>query len=96
MISVLHHIALPSPLKPFWVVGLSFQEVNTRACRTSFDADDGSSEAERNREILPDVDDAVKQVIIGIGVRNYTMLLLQRLECKPYNEVKHWIVIISL
>lgn len=44
---------------------------------TSFNADDGSSESQRDSEALPHVDDSVKQAILAVGVRDHTLLLLQ-------------------
>lgn len=43
---------------------------------TCLDADDGSPEAEGDREALSDVDHPVKQVVLCIRVRDHTVLLL--------------------
>lgn len=47
---------------------------------TSFNADDCSSESERDGEALPDVDDSVEQAILRVGIWDHTLLLLQGLQ----------------
>lgn len=46
---------------------------------TSFNADDRSSESQRDGEALPDVDHSVKQPILCVGIWDHTLLLLQGL-----------------
>ncbi len=46
---------------------------------TSFDSNDGSTKAERNREAFSHIDNTVKQMIFSVRIWNNTVLLLQRL-----------------
>lgn len=47
---------------------------------TPFDADDGSPEAQRDSEALPDVDHPVEETVVCVQVWNHTLLLLQGLQ----------------
>lgn len=43
---------------------------------TSFDANDGSPEAQRDSEALPDIDHPVEQTVLCVQVWNHALLLL--------------------